>query len=385
MATVIDKKLRSLRDKAGHFAVQEIASRPDLAKKEQFPLDIWRKMGRENLLGLSLPADYGGLEKNYLAMAVVGEALVDRGGNLGLALSWLIHLVVARFMILGFGTREQGDEFLPKLAAGQMTSSLAVSEPDTGAHPRHLKTSALSRGDHYILSGEKSYLTNGPLADLFIVFAVTGEVAGKKHITAFLVSRDTPGLSVTEQMTLAFLRPSPHCGIRLENCSVPASRILGKKGFAYDDMIKPFREVEDALMMGPLVGGMSRQFEMALALIRENKVILGNGLKQTLGQFQSLIDTLRVMAYEAAAILDSGKRHREFLSLILAARHLRGHAQHILERFITESGLKVNADFEDITRDIDSTGKIAQNVSRMKLKKLGESLLQSGEFHETAA
>ena len=375
MVTLVNSKLRSLVDKAAHFADQEIGSRHYLGREKLFPLDIWRKMGRENLLGLSLPTDYGGLGENYLAMAVVGEALVARGHNLGLALSWLIHLALARFLILGFGTKEQRNEFLPPLATGQMTASLAVSEPETGAHPKHLKTSALSQGDQYVLSGEKSYLTNGPLADLFVVFAVTGEDAGKKQITAFLVPRDRPGLTITEQMTLNFLRPSPHCGIRLENCPVPESSILGKKGSAYDHMVKPFRELEDVLMMGPMVGGMSRQLEIILSIVRENKVILANGLKQSLGQFQSLIHTLRVMAYEAAAMLDSDKRHSEFLSLILASRHLSGHVQSMLDRFITESGLSVNEDFEGITHDIRSTGKIAQNVSMIKLKKLGESLL----------
>jgi acyl-CoA dehydrogenase len=261
------------------------------------------------------------------------------------------------------------------MAAGRMTASLAVSEPETGAHPRHLKTSALSRGDQYVLTGEKTYLTNGPFADLFVVFAVTGEDQAKKQITAFLVPRDTPGLTVTEEMPLDFLRPSAHCGIKLQNSPVPASRILGKKGSAYDDMIKPFREIEDALMMGPMAGCMARQLEIVLALLKENQVILTNGLNRSLGRFQSFIHTLSVLAYEAAAMLDSDKRHSEFLSLLLASRYLSGHVQSMLERFTTESGLRLNADLEGITHDIRSTGKIAQNVSMAKLKKLGEGLL----------
>lgn len=375
MATAIDKKLHALTDKAGHFAEQEIGSRPDLATNERFPLDIWRKMGREGLLGLSLPLEYGGLGQAYLAMAVVGEVLVARGRNMGLALSWLIHLAVARFLILGFGTREQCDEFLPLMAAGRMTASLAVSEPETGAHPRHLKTSALSQGDQYVLSGEKSYLTNGPLADLFVVFAVTGEDVGKKQITAFLVPRDTPGLVVTEQMTLDFLRPSPHCGIKLVDCSVPESHVLGETGAAYETMIKPFREVEDALMMGPLVGAMERQVVIVANLLQERRGPLTNGVKENLGKFQSLVNTIKIMAYEVAAMLDSGKRHPEFLSLLLASRSLSGYAQTILDRFIAESGLGVNSDFEDITNDIRRAGEIARNVSRIKLRKLGDSLL----------
>jgi acyl-CoA dehydrogenase len=338
-------------------------------------MDIWRKMAREDLMGVSLPVDYGGLGHTYLAMSVVGEIMAARGHNLGLAVSWLVHLVVARFLIHGFGTKDQHDEFLPALAAGRKTASIAVSEPQTGAHPKHLKTSAHLRGGRYLLSGEKTYLTNGPLADLFVVFAVTGQDAAKKQITAFLVPRDTPGLTLTEQMPIDFLRPSPHCGIKLVNCSVPESQVLGGKGAAYEGMIKPFREIEDALMMGPIVGAMERQAEIVANLFHVKGEPFSDGAKETLGEFQSLVHTLKVVAYETAAMLDSGKRHPEFLSLLLASRLLSGHAQTTLDRFIAESELNMDSDFKGITKDIRRSGEIARNVSRMKLKKLGHSLL----------
>jgi len=382
MAMAVDEKLCSLRERIMRFATQEVATRPELSRAEGFPFDIWEKMGRENLLGLCIPANHGGGGGNYLEMAVAGEALVARGHNLGLAVSWLIHHAVARFLVLGFGNKDQKAELLPKMATGQITACLAASEPGTGTHPRRMKTSARFSGGYYILNGEKAYLTNGPIAELFVVFAVTGENDGKKRITAFLVPKDAPGLSLTGPMDLDFLRPSPHCGIKLENCSVPPSAVLGQRDTAYEDMIKPFRELEDTLMMGPVAGGMVRQLEVLTSLVRDQKISISDELKEDLGRFQSLIHTLRIMAYEAAGMLDSDKSHPEFLPILLAGRALSKDAQAILKGLVDESHVIPDDSFEYVTHDIRRGTQIAQNVAKIKQRKLGERVLSGGEFYE---
>ena len=376
MATAINEKLNSLKEKVALFAEKELACRQDLHSMDRFPFEIWRKMGQENFLGMNLPVSYGGLGENYLAMTITGETLVAQGHNMGLALSWLIHLAVARFLILGFGNKSQQDEFLPRLAKGQITASIAVSEPEMGSHPKHLKTTGLSYGnDYYILNGEKAYLTNGPIADLFVVLALTGDDGVKKRFTAFLVPRDTPGLTVTNRMELGFLQPSPHGGIKLKNCTVPASNILGKKGTAYECMSKPFRDLEDVLLMGPIVGGITWQLELLLDLIRKQSISSTNELKEYLGKFQSMTHCLRILAYEAAAMLDSQKKHPEFISILLSFRVLSQDAQSFLKRFIVKWGIKGNIDLDRITDDLCRTIEIAKNVARIKQKKLGECLI----------
>ncbi len=115
----------------------------------------------------------------------------------------------------------------------------AVSEPQTGAHPKYLKTTAKLLGDQYILNGQKTYLTNGPIADMFIVVAITGEVDSRKSFSAFLVPKDTTGLTITS-MELPFLKPAPHGTLMLENSPVPAKNVLGKEGRAFQDMVEPF-------------------------------------------------------------------------------------------------------------------------------------------------
>jgi alkylation response protein AidB-like acyl-CoA dehydrogenase len=379
MATAITEELSLLHEKVARFAQEYIACRSDLHTIENFPLDIWQRMGKEDLLGVALPTAYGGLGHDYLAMAITGEALVSQGHNMGVALSWLLHLLVARFLVLRFGNKDQQEEFLPRMARGQVTASIAASEPGTGAHPKYLKTTAVEQGNAYLLNGEKTYLTNGPLADLFVVIAVTGEDAGQKRFTAFLVPRESPGLTVNTPMDLDFLRPSPHCGIRLENCSVPATHILGEKGSAYQDMVKPFRELEDVLMMGLVVGAMTRQLQLLVDLARTQKGLITDELQEGLGRFQSLIHCLRIISYEAATMLDSPITHPEFLSLVLASRSLSRDAQSIVSRFITESGLNKNDDLDRLTRDIRHTMNIAENVARIKQKRLGQGLFSGKE------
>lgn len=376
MATTLTQEHLALRDEVTRFAEAHIAGRVDLSTTAEFPWDIWRAMGQGGLLGIGLPEEYGGRGGGCLSLAVSGEALVGHGHNLGLAVSWLIHLAVARFLILGFGNERQREEFLPRMAEGWLTGCLAVSEPQTGAHPKYLKTSARLQGDSYRLDGEKTYLTNGPIADLFVVMAVTGVEADRKQLTAFIVPKDAPGLSLTEPMHLDFLRPSPHGGIRLEDSLVPAANLLGEEGRAYETMVKPFRELEDTLLMGPLVGGLTRQLELLVDLIRGQGVNPKDELKASLGELQFLIHTMRIMAYEAARMLEGSADHVEFLSLQLCGRNLAGRFESRIQDLISGSGIDVTTDLETLTTDLTRTMSIAKNVALMKQIKLGAGLLE---------
>lgn len=384
MATALSEKLISLRGRVAHFAQEYISCRDDLQSLDGIPKDLWDKMGEDNLLGLSLPTEYGGLGGNYLSMAVAGETLVRKGHNMGIAVSWLTHLNVARFLIMGFGSKTQLDLYLKGLAGGKKTACIAVSEPGRGAHPKYIETSGYRNGDFYILNGEKAYLTNGPMADLFIVIASTGIDEGRKRFSAFLIPKETTGLSLTKPMKFDFFRPSPHGGIKLSNCSVPASNILGEEGSAYEDMVKPFRDVEDALMMGPLVGAMGRQVELLLNLFEKNCVDITDELKKDMGDMQSIIHTLRIVAYEAASVLDSPVRHAEFYSLLISSRNLARQFQDLFEFVIKRAGIEQDNDLyvssNDLVHGIDSGKRIAL----IKLKKLGERLLSRKDSDEHA-
>jgi alkylation response protein AidB-like acyl-CoA dehydrogenase len=369
------EELKALKEEVGRFADRFIRGREELCTSADFPLDIWRQMGAEGLLGLTVPRSYGGRGTGYPAMAAAGEALAARGGNMGMVVSWLIHLAVARFLILGFGTEAQREEWLPRLGSGRATASLAVSEPGSGAHPKRMSTAAVRTGGGYVITGEKAYLTNGPIADLFVVAAVTGESGGRKAFTAFLVSREAPGLVVLKPMDLPFLRPSPHGGIRLEECRVPSSAILGREGAAYGDIIKPFREVEDALMTGPTAGGMENQLERVVTLAGRQRLSPDAAAGAALGRFRILIDCVRLLARETAAMLEGEDDRRGAEGLLLAPRELTAAAQSHLDAFISGSGLKPDEGLNRLTDDIRRSMEIAENVARIKQIMLAEGLL----------
>lgn len=234
------------------FASRYVAGR-DL-QSDDFPHDLWRAMGEAGLFRIGLREAFGGSGGGNRAIAEAEKALVEEGGCLGFGLSWTGHQMVASWFIDGFGNDTQRQQYLPALASGASTASVAISEPGAGAHPKHLKTTARRDGTDFVIDGEKAFVTNGPIADLFIVLAITSNEEGRNRFTAFLVPKATPGLSVVATRPLGFLKPSPHCQLKLQNCRVPTTAILGNEGTAYDRMALRFRDVEDAVGAGGMIG-----------------------------------------------------------------------------------------------------------------------------------
>ena len=375
MATALNEQLLSLQRRCARFAGEYIAPRTDLHTLEQFPFDIWEAMGREGLLGLGVAEEYGGGGGSFLSLAVAGEALVREGHNLGLVLSWLLHQLVSRSFITRFGTPEQRERYLPDLARGEKTACVAISEPGRGAHPKHLTTSARQEGNGLVLEGEKSYLTNGPIADIFVVVAVTEIQGDRKAFTAFLVPKETPGLAPTAPLNFPFLRPSPHGGITLRDCRLPASSILGEPGRAYTDMVLPFRELEDTAMMGPLAGGLADQIDGLAGLLRSQGISLDDDSRTEMGDLRAQVDVLRILAYETARMLDSGVEHPEYTPLLLAARTLSASFQERLAKLVARTAVVQDERLLQMTNDLVGAGSVAKNVSRLKLMKLGDDLL----------
>lgn len=234
------------------FARAHVAAR-DL-QTDAFPLDLWQAMGAAGLFRIGLREEFGGSGGGYRAIAEAEKALVEEGGCLGFGLSWTGHQMVAAWFVDGFGNDEQRQRYLPDFASGTLTASVAISEPGSGAHPKHLKTMARRNGDGFVIDGEKAFVTNGPIADLFIVLAITGNEAGRNRFSAFLVPKDAPGFEIVATKPLGFLKPSPHCQLRLTSCRVPEAAMLGSEGTAYDRMALRFRDVEDAVGAGGLIG-----------------------------------------------------------------------------------------------------------------------------------
>lgn len=371
---MLHEKAISFREKAFDFAQRYIAPRPELNSQRQFPSDLWEKMGRENLLGIGIPEKFGGLDGDYLSIAASGGALVEGGNNLGCGLSWIIQQIIARFLILGKGSAEQHKAYLPDMAGGKIIACLAISEPQGGGHPKYLKTKAVYDSGIYIIDGEKTFLTNAPIADLFIVFAVESLDGDKKRFTAFFVPKGREGLKLSEPLDLGFLYPCPHGGIVLNRCQVPESAVLGRSLSAYEDMALPFREVEDAMMMGPITGGIKALLNHILGLIKDQGIPLREDLDARLGEIASTVNTLEILAYEASSMLDMNTHRPELLSILIFCRRVAAETVEKIMELVSVVGIRKDALYEMMTNDLLRSMRVASSVANIKQKKLGRSL-----------
>jgi acyl-CoA dehydrogenase len=373
----INKEQEEFIEKVSFFAREEIAPWVAQGNLDEFPLPLWRKMGQAGLMGVAIPREYGGQGMGYLGVTLAAEALVAQGGSPGIGLSWMIHNVVAGLVFAAQGREKQKSMYLQELAQGRITASLSISEPAVGAHPKHLQTRADRRGDAYILNGEKAYLTNGPFVDIYVVLAITGTDDGgeKKQFSAFIVPKETPGVAVTPPMNLAGFKPSPHCGIRLMDCAIPAENLVGVEGAAYPAIAIAFREIEDVTLMGLVLGGINRQMSLLLKELRSQDREIGEDLPMELGRLKYLRDTLRLIACEAALILDRDGGQDDLVSFILSFRELARQFQQALEKPVAAAGLGENQELISLTSDLARAVNLARNVMALKQKKQGAALL----------
>ncbi len=238
------------------FARHHVASR-NLLESETFPPDLWQAMAEAGLFRIGLPAEHGGDGGTYADIAAAERALVEDGQSTGLAGVWGGHQMVARWFLAGFGTKAQQARHLPSLASGALTAGVAISEPKVGAHPKLLSTTATREGTGWRLDGEKSYVTNGDLAGLYVVLAITAMQGDRKRYSFFLVERDTPGLEIIPAPTPASMRPVGHVALKLAGCLVPPDALLGPQDEAYETMALPFRDAEDAVGTSGMAGNLA--------------------------------------------------------------------------------------------------------------------------------
>lgn len=341
------------------FASEHIAGRN--LYEGPFPRDLWKMMRSEGLLEPFT---------SYSEISSAGEALVRYGGNIGIALSWMLHQLACRFVINRLGTLEQ-----KAMLAGGKTACLAMSEPGTGAHPKHMKSRAELTPGGYVITGEKAFITNAPIADLFVVITVTGEKEGRKEFSALIVPESSEGLKVAD-MDLPFLRPSPHGTVKIDTCAVPEENLIGTKGKAYDEIVLPFREVEDIMMMGPLAGAMRFVMDGLAKMLRHSEP--GEEVLLMLGRMKAISGAAAFIAGKAAVALDENIEN-DLLPVILVSRTMAAEFLELAGRIISESK-DGNKQLSIMIGDFGKIIRIADGVSKIKQKRLGETLLrQNGD------
>jgi alkylation response protein AidB-like acyl-CoA dehydrogenase len=286
----------------------------DLAKREdagEFPREAWQACAEFGIQGLPVPAELGGAGCDALTTALVMEALGYGCHDNGLVFSLNAQMWSVELPLVTFGTPGQQQAYLPGLVSGDIIGGHAMTEPDSGSDALHLRTRAERRGDHYILNGAKQYITNAPVADVFLVYAAVAGRPGLAGLSAFLVGAATPGLEVSSGFEKMGLRTSPMGEIALTDCLVPAQNRLGPEG-AGMAIFNSSMEWERSCLLASAVGAMRRQLDACVGYARSREQF-----GQPIGKFQGVagkladmfvrLEAARLLIYRVAWLKQQGK------------------------------------------------------------------------------
>ena len=314
------EELGLLRDTVHQFASREIAPRAAAIDQDnQFPADLWKKMGDLGLLGITIPAQYGGSEMGYLAHAIAMEEISRASASVGL--SYGAHSNLCLNQIKLNGSEAQRAHYLPKLCSGEHIGALAMSEPGAGSDVVSMRLRADRQGDNYILNGNKMWITNGPDADVYVIYAKTDPDAGSKGITAFILERDTPGFSRSPKLDKLGMRGSNTCELVFEDCVVPATAILGEEGAGVKVLMSGL-DYERAVLSGGPVGILQACLDVVLPYVHEREQF-----GQPIGEFQLIQGKLadmyarcsasRAYLYAVCEALDRGEQSRKDAAAVI--------------------------------------------------------------------
>lgn len=310
----LGEELDMLRDTVASFAAREIAPRAaEIDASNEFPADLWRKLGEIGLLGITVEPEYGGSGMGYLAHILAMEEISRASASVGLSYGAHSNLCVNQIRLNG--TEEQKQKYLPKLVSGEHVGALAMSEPGAGSDVVSMRLRAEQRGDHYVLNGNKMWITNGPDADTLVVYAKTDPNAGSRGITAFLIERDMPGFSTAQKLDKLGMRGSNTCELVFEDCAVPAENVLGQVGGGVRVLMSGLDYERAVLAAGPL-GIMQACLDVVLPYVHERKQF-----GQSIGEFQlmqgkladmySTLSACRAYVYAVGRACDRGETSRK--------------------------------------------------------------------------
>ena len=240
-----------LREQVNAFARDEIAPRAaEIDEKNEFPSNLWRKFGDMGLLGLTVEEQYGGSGMGYLEHVIAMEEISRASASVGL--SYGAHSNLCVNQIARNGNEQQKQKYLPKLCTGEHVGALAMSEPNAGSDVVSMKLRAEKKGDKFILNGNKMWITNGPDADVFVIYAKTDPEKNSRGITAFIVEKNTPGFSQAQKLDKLGMRGSNTCELVFEDAEVPAENILGEFNGGVEVLMSGLDYERAVLAAGPL-------------------------------------------------------------------------------------------------------------------------------------
>lgn len=306
--------LGEVRSEVRRFAREQIAPLADsIDRTNQFPRELWPKLGALGLLGLTVPERWGGANLGYLAHVLAMEEISRASGAVGLSYGAHSNLCVNQLTL--HGTDAQREHYLPRLLSGEHVGALAMSEPGAGSDVTSMQLCAIRHGDHFRLTGRKMWITNGPDADVLVVYAKTDPEARERGITAFIVEKHFAGFSTAQKLDKLGMRGSSTCELVFEECQVPAENVLGGLNQGTRVLMSGL-DYERAVLAGGPLGLMAAALDITLPYIHERKQF-----RHAIGTFQLMqakvadmyasLNAARAYVYAVARACDAGRGTRQ--------------------------------------------------------------------------
>ena len=303
----LGEDIDALRDAVREFAQAEIAPRAtEIDRTDQFPMDLWQKMGSLGVLGITVGEEYGGANMGYLAHMIAMEEISRASASVGL--SYGAHSNLCVNQIKRNGTDAQRAKYLPKLISGEHVGALAMSEPGAGSDVLSMKLKAEDKGGYYLLNGNKMWITNGPDADTLVVYAKSDPELGARGVTAFLIEKGMPGFSIAQKLDKLGMRGSHTGELVFNNVEVPLANVLGQLNGGAKVLMSGL-DYERAVLSGGPLGIMQAVMDNVIPYIHDRKQF-----GQSIGEFQliqgkvadmyTVLQAGRAFAYTVAKNLD---------------------------------------------------------------------------------
>ncbi|EJR58694.1 acyl-CoA dehydrogenase [Bacillus cereus VD115] len=298
-----------IRKMVRDFAKNEVApTAAERDEEERFDRELFDQMAELGLTGIPWPEEYGGIGSDYLAYVIAIEELSRVCASTGVTLS--AHTSLAGWPIFKFGTEEQKQKFLRPMAEGKKIGAYGLTEPSSGSDAGGMKTIAKRDGDHYILNGSKIFITNGGIADIYVVFALTDPESKQRGTSAFIVESDTLGFSVGKKESKLGIRSSPTTEIMFEDCRIPVENLLGEEGQGFKIAMQTLdggRNGIAAQAVGIAQGALDASVEYARERHQFGKPIAAQqGIGFKLADMATDVEAARLLTYQAAWLESEG-------------------------------------------------------------------------------